>query len=204
MKTYTSLFSGGGGACLGFKKAGFEMAQGFEWDAQIVEVANTNGLPVKEADVTKLDPKKLESTYALHASPVCTNVSVANTSGKEEQLDIDAARKVAEFLTTWSDTKAFSMENVMPYQHTESFAIILNALELSGYQYRFFRMPFANYGVPQTRERLIVLAHKDYLPAIPSFNPLRGLLRIRRSKAKFCACLPSSFNPLRGLLRIRQ
>lgn len=144
------------------------MVQGFEWDAKIVEAANANNLPVKEADVTKLEPKKLDQTYALHASPVCTNVSVANANASESQLDILSAEKVAEFITTWNETKAFSMENVMPYRNTKSFATICNALEKARYKYRFFNMPFANYGVPQTRERLILLAHKDYMPSIPT------------------------------------
>lgn len=144
------------------------MIQGFEWDAEIVETANANGLPVKEADVTKLEPKKLNQTYALHASPVCTNVSVANSNASENDIDILSAEKVAEFITAWDETKAFSMENVMPYRNTKSFATICNALEKAKYKYRFFNMPFANYGVPQTRERLILLAHKDYMPSIPT------------------------------------
>jgi len=164
----STLFSGFGGVELGYQMAGYEAVQGFEWDDRIAEAARANGLHIKTQDVLKLDPKKLEATYALHASPVCTNVSVANSQGKEEQLDIDAASKVAEFIKTWTPTKAFSLENVMPYQHTKSFLIILNALDEAGYKYRFFNMPFANYGVPQTRERLILLAHKDFRPEIPT------------------------------------
>jgi site-specific DNA-cytosine methylase len=46
MKTFASLFTGGGGADLGALEAGLRPIWGIEHDPKIVRVAQTNGLEV--------------------------------------------------------------------------------------------------------------------------------------------------------------
>jgi site-specific DNA-cytosine methylase len=80
---FGTLFSGGEGVGVGLTAAGLHHAWGVEYDADIAAVAAANGFPLIVEDVRKVDYAALPQVDWLHASPVCTRASVAN-SGAEE------------------------------------------------------------------------------------------------------------------------
>lgn len=167
-KTFTALFAGGGGADLGAIAAGLEPCESVEYDPAIAEVhkANING-KMHVANILDCDPYRFEKPDILHASPVCKQFSTANANKGEAQLDIDCARKVAEFIQVLQP-KHFTLENVEAYRKSKSFHLIVEMLHKLGYFCNWQVLNAADFGVPQSRRRLILIAVKDgFIPSLP-------------------------------------
>ncbi|WP_148220476.1 DNA cytosine methyltransferase [Nostoc punctiforme] len=107
----------------------------------------------------------------LHASPVCANFSQAHTAkagkGVETADDLSAAIAVAEAIRQLQP-RVFTLENVPRYQNSQSFSIILLALELEGYSVDYSVVNMADFGLPQARRRLVLIASKGFHVALPS------------------------------------
>jgi len=157
MITISTLFSGGEGVGVGARVSGLDHLWGVEYDSDIARVARDNGFNTITANVLDIDPHTMTRPDILHASPVCTNASVANSDGEEAQLDIDTATKTGDFIRVLKPDW-FTLENVYPYRNFKSFEIITNALTEAGYSWDYWHLNSADYGVPQTRRRLILIA----------------------------------------------
>ncbi|MFS0520043.1 DNA cytosine methyltransferase [Nostoc sp. UIC 10607] len=62
----------------------------------------------------------------------------------------------------------FALENVPRYQNSQSFAIILNTLEQEGYSVDYSVVNMADFGLPQARRRLVLIASRGLRVALPS------------------------------------
>ncbi|MHC5825682.1 MAG: DNA cytosine methyltransferase, partial [Nostoc sp.] len=107
----------------------------------------------------------------LHASPVCANFSQAHTAkagiALETADDLSAAIAVAEAIRQLQP-RVFTLENVPRYQNSQSFSIILSALEQEGYSVNYSVANMADFGLPQARRRLVLIASKGFHIAIPA------------------------------------
>lgn len=174
MTTITTLLSGGEGVGCGARAAGITHLQGFEYDDAIAQVARDNGFNVITADVMSLDPTTLPIPDILHASPVCKRASGANQSAelnedgtKEAPEDIAMGEKIAQFIDVMTP-RTFTLENVFQYRTFKAFKTICAALSRNGYMWDFDNLNSADYGVPQTRRRLILRAVRGaLLPNLP-------------------------------------
>jgi len=110
-----------------------------------------------------VDYSQLQSPYWLHGSTVCKNASAAKKDGKEEVEDVSMAEGFARAIRQFQSPRV-SLENVWGYRKFDSFKVILRALEESGYAFDYWHLNAADYGVPQTRKRLILLASKAHKP----------------------------------------
>lgn len=165
-KTFSSLFSGFGGADLGAKRLGLELGWGIELKDSIADVAIQNGHNVITQNILETDIRKLEPTDILHASPPCPNFSAAKQDAQETELDIALSKKVCEFIEVLQP-EIFTLENVRGYVKSESFKRILHTLKTKGYQFNYWILNSANYGVPQSRIRLMLAASKNIKPVKP-------------------------------------
>lgn len=167
MKTYATLFTGGDGFGLGARAAGLKSTWGVEIDPEIVEWAERNDpdLSVVRADVSVVDYGSLEVPYLLHASPQCTRASRATQAGESEQ-DIAQAGGIISALQALRPP-VFTLENVWFYRKFQAFKNILYSLAALGYKADFWHLSAADYGVPQTRKRLILIARRDSYPRKP-------------------------------------
>jgi len=174
MATIATLLSGGECVGVGAREAGLTHLWGFEIENDVAQVARDNGFNVATADVMQLDPAALEVPDVLHASPVCKRASGANHSAelnedgtKEAPEDIEMGEKIAQFIDVMMP-RIFTLENVYAYRKFKAFKIICNALDRNGYMWDFENVNSADFGVPQTRKRLILRAVKNsLLPAFP-------------------------------------
>lgn len=153
------LFAGCGGLSLGFEAAGFETI-GYECEEAAVNTYNKN---LKG----RCHLQKLEVGFEYpHADiviggPPCQPFSVfGNQKGMEDARDgfpifIDAIKQL--------QPKVFLFENVrnLAYSHKWYFELIRKELEKIGYMITYHCLNAVNYGVPQNRERLIVVGHKS-------------------------------------------
>lgn len=166
MKTSASMFSGGALFDIGAQMAGYKILWGIEWDDKIAAVARLNGFPVITGDVTKFDFTILARPDHLHASPPCPNFSVAKTNGEETEFDVAMAESVCKAIEYFKpDT--FTLENVPAYVHSQSFKRIINTLHSMAYFVDWQNLNSANFGVPQTRNRLWVRASRNLMMLYP-------------------------------------
>jgi len=153
------LFAGCGGLSLGFEAAGFKTI-GFEMNS---DAANTYRKNLKGGCHTeKLD---LDFQYPdaaiIIGGPPCQPFSVGgNQKGIEDARNgfpifIDAVKKVKP--------QIFMFENVRGLLYTNKwyFDIILQELEALGYNINVQLLNAVNFGVPQNRERLVVVGHNS-------------------------------------------
>lgn len=167
MKRIITLFSGGGLFTQGAVLAGLHPVGAVEWDAKISALyANnfgshilTSAVENVDPDVWQLPPGELDF---LQSSPSCKNLSVANSKGGETYTDMTAALGVVRHLVRLQP-KCFVLEQVWGYKDTISLNMILGTLKALKYHFVVCKLNAADYGTPQTRIRLFVLAVKRNL-----------------------------------------
>lgn len=172
---FASLFSGGGVLECGLSPM-ITPVLAVEYDAQIAGYYRRNhGDHMLIADVCSVDFAALGiGVDHLHASPVCTRASVANTNRGEAALDIATAQATIRALEAFLPS-AFTLENVYPYRSFEAFKMICSALTRLGYWWNYTHANSADYGVSQTRQRLWLWARRDtMLSALPTPTAWQG------------------------------
>lgn len=174
MKTFATMFSGFGGADVGLMAAGLRPLWGIEYDADIARVYRNNiGDHVIIDDVRNVDYSSLPHVDWLHASPSCVRASVANVDATESAEDTEAALAVVRALQAHKP-QVFTLENVWGYRNFSAFRLILGTIGSMGYFYDFEHVNAADFGVPQTRRRLILRATRGLLPPMPAPVPWVG------------------------------
>jgi len=173
--TFATLYSGGEGWGIGAMAAGLRPLWGIEHDAEIAAVANRNlGGHVHIADILEADPRTFETPEFLHASPPCPNFSSAKVGARESVQDIALGQATARFIEALLP-RVFTLENVWPYRRSTSWQIIGDALNRCGYWFDLAHVNAADFGVPQTRKRMIVRAVQGgMVPYLPEPEPWRG------------------------------
>ncbi|MDZ7969982.1 MAG: DNA cytosine methyltransferase [Nostoc sp. DedSLP03] len=98
---------------------------------------------------------------------MCQLQSSSAKAGKgiETADDLSAAIAVAEAIRQLQP-RVFTLENVPRYQNSQSFSIILDALELEGYSVDYSVVNMADFGLPQARRRLVLVASKGFQVAL--------------------------------------
>ena len=165
--TFASLFTGIGLLDQGYRNAGLNHAWGIEYDPKLAEIANINiGGGVRVMNILDANPFHFDKVDVLHASPVCKSYSAANANKGEKQLDVDCALKVCEFLQVLQP-KYFTLENVEAYRYTHrdgkitAFGYIIETLNSLGYWVNYSVLNANDFGVPQSRRRLVLIAVKE-------------------------------------------
>lgn len=166
-----SLFAGVGGMDLGIAVAGFEIALAVEKDPHTAAQYRENfpNTPVLCADVTQLTGQEIldcignnRAPDLVVGGPSCQGFSrIGKRDPKDERNSgvLHFVRLVGEL-----QPRAFLMENVASMRD-ERYAELVNhcwqQLKSYGYQIREWKLNAANYGVPQSRERLFWVGCPD-------------------------------------------
>lgn len=178
-----SLFTGIGGLDFGFEAAGFDTAVAVEIDPVSCRTLRGNrGWPVIERDIHEVTSRELLRTAKLKvgqadvlvAGPPCQPFSKSGYWARGDALRLDDARAdtLSAFLRVLRDAqpKTFLLENVpgLAYKgKSEGLDRILFGLDQinretgSNYQPVWQVVDAAGYGVPQHRERVIIVADRD-------------------------------------------
>lgn len=177
MKRFVSLYSGAGGLDLGFIVAGFTpvFANDINADAMKTYAATMDAISKKTGktlshrivtgDIRKVEelPKRGSAELVI-GGPPCQGFSVA---GKMDPND-PRSRHVFDFLAMVErvQPQAFVMENVKALAKNKrwagTIANIRKKAEEIGYKTNLEVLNSANYGVPQTRERMFLVGIKDH------------------------------------------
>jgi len=182
--TAISLFSGAGGLDLGIEDAGFNILASSELDEHCCNTLRLNYQRGKretrlyEGDITTLDPRTIKEEVGLSWSkldllvggPPCQSFSQI---GKQNSIDdkrgvlVFQMSRFAEEL----DPKFVLMEQVKGFLTAKGpdgskggvQALLLREFADLGYQTEIRVLRSVNYGVPQRRERVFVVAYKSGL-----------------------------------------
>lgn len=171
------LFSGCGGLELGFEKAGFEMAGGIELMPEACKTVSYNlewryGKEETHicADITETEAKVFQNSYGKEGcivigGPPCQAYSIAG-KGKLRSLgkNMDSRGYLyQDFLRFVNElnARAVIMENVPESINFKGINIpetVCDKLKKRGYNAYWTILNSADYGVPQIRERVFVIA----------------------------------------------
>lgn len=158
---------------------GFDVT-GIEIDDRIASIAGSNGLNTITANLLDIDPRDYIGIDLFHVSPPCPKFSIARNSNAkqslteivsdlarhqsvvngEAEIDIALARKTIEIIRV-TMPEFVTIENVWGYRKSLSWAIIGYGLDELGYGWNAWNLNSADYGVPQTRRRMIAIARRD-------------------------------------------
>lgn len=183
-----SLFSGAMGLDIGMQKAGLNVVIGQDFDASCVETMKANGHKVLGGDIREIDPQYLLELTGLHVGepflicggPPCQPFS---TAGKRLGINDPRGSLFMEFIRMigYIRPRFFVMENVKgimsaPLKHVPAaerdendpeqklgavLDVILSEFEKLGYKTVYGILDAVNYGVPQFRERFVIIGSRD-------------------------------------------
>jgi len=177
--TVISTFAGCGGSSLGYSMAGFRELLAIEWDDNAVQTfkLNFSDIPVYHGDIAKISVDQIiEMTKlkryeldVLDGSPPCQGFS---TNGKRIMAD-ERNQLYKEYVRLLDDLKpkVFLFENVSGLVKGKMkliFADIMRSLKDCGYKVSAKLLNAMYFGVPQSRERLIIIGVREDLMVMPS------------------------------------
>ncbi|MCB0515669.1 MAG: DNA cytosine methyltransferase [Chitinophagales bacterium] len=165
------LFCGIGGLSHGFLKEGFEVVAGIDIDETCKYSFETNNnstfIAKSVSDISKKEINKLfgnaDHKILVGCAPCQPFSSYTFKDGKKS--DNSKWKLLYEFARLVSDTKPdiISMENVpqlINFKKAPVFEDFINLLKQLGYYVHYEIVNCPDYGIPQNRKRLVLLASK--------------------------------------------
>lgn len=169
-----SLFSGCGGLDLGFESAGFHTALAFDLRSAAIASHNNNRAhrPGHVADITSLRLEDLDRKLGKRFDPVgviggppCQSFSRGNSSRKAGDPRSKLVRTFFTLATRLHRSRSgldfIMMENVLEVAKAENGRLLereIHRLEDEGFNVFLEEIDARNFGVAQTRKRLILVA----------------------------------------------
>lgn len=179
-----SCFSCGGGSSMGYKRAGYEVIGNCEIDEKINQMYVKNFHPrynyrMSIEDLPKLEefPEEMLDLDILDGSPPCSTFSMAGKreadwgrkkkfrEGQAEQVlsdlffdYINVAKRLQPKVVVAENVKGLILGAAKGYMN-----LILKKYDEAGYVCQVFLLNSATMGVPQTRERVFIIARRKDL-----------------------------------------
>lgn len=159
-----SLFSGAGGLDLGFINAGHQVIWANDNFSDAVKTYRKNiGDHIICEDISKIPSDEIPDHDILIGGFPCQGFSVANTKRGEHD---ERNKLYLELLRVLTDKqpKFFLAENVkgiLSLNQGKIFEMILSDFRNAGYQVKYKVLNAADFGVPQRRERVIILGVRN-------------------------------------------
>lgn len=167
--TAIDLFAGAGGASQGLKEAGYKIIAAVEMapDAAHSYVANHRGVPTIIGDIRTIDPMELRKKLGLKkgqlgllkACPPCQGFSSLGSHDRRDPRN-DLVLEVWHFIKEFKP-KALLLENVPALKDDPRLKTLARRMGRLGYKSKAYLVDAADFGVPQHRRRMILLASRD-------------------------------------------
>ena len=184
-----SLFSGAMGLDIGLQQAGLNVAIGQDFEPACVETMRANGHKVLGGDIREIKPETLLEMTGLRVGepflvcggPPCQPFS---TAGKRLGINDPRGSLFMDYIRMidYIRPRFFIMENVKgimssPLKHVPSterdendpeqrlgtvLDVILSEFNKLGYKTVYGILDAVNYGVPQFRERFVLIGSRDH------------------------------------------
>lgn len=187
--TAIDLFSGCGGLTLGLKQAQFNVLAAIEADYFASEAYRQNH---KEVKIANTDIRDISASRLIHelglapgqldvlaGCPPCQGFSVLRTQNGAKSVDDQRnilIHQISRFARIFRP-RTIMMENVPKLRDHPYFIKLCCDLQNMGYEITSAIKDAANYGVPQRRKRLIMVAGRGFkltlAPDSPSLKTVR-------------------------------
>ncbi len=164
------LFAGAGGLSVGLRRAGFRVGAAVEIDPHCASTFRLNHADTKviESDIrdvrgpdlavaARLGSRRLD---LLTGCPPCQGFSTLRTRRQAKSVPDRRNDLILEFLRLVRSLRprAVILENVPDLASDRRFQMYCHGLERCGYHYRVAILDAADFGVPQRRRRLVLVA----------------------------------------------
>lgn len=160
---FIDLFAGIGGFRLGFENQGFQCVFSSEIDTHAKDMYYENFGDTPFNDVTKIDEQDIPKFDILLGGFPCQPFSIAG-----EKKGFNDTRGTLFFdivrILKYHKPKAVVLENVKHFKNHDkgkTLNIVLSTLEQLGYEISWQLLNAKDFGVPQNRERTIIIASLD-------------------------------------------
>ena len=197
---FIDLFCGIGGFRIAFEEACEEQdinakcifSSDIDKFAQDSYEANFGERP--HGDITQVDEKEIPDHDILFAGFPCQPFSIIGQmkglNDTRGTLFFDIARIIKE-----KEPKAFILENVkqlVGHDKGNTLKVILKSLKDLGYHVQYSVLNALDYGLPQKRERIVIVGHKEpimftYPDPIKPFKPLTEILEKKVDEKHFAS-----------------
>lgn len=140
-------------------------------------------------DITKIEPKKIPDHDILFAGFPCQPFSIIGQMKGFDDTRGTLFFHIANIIKV-KKPKAFILENVkqlVSHDKGQTLRVIIKTLEDMGYTVKHTVLNALDYGLPQKRERVVIVGHKDPIPfsypePIRPFKPLSQILEKKVDK----------------------
>ncbi|MDP2902427.1 MAG: DNA (cytosine-5-)-methyltransferase [Methylovulum sp.] len=182
-----SLFSGGGGLDIAFHDMGFDIFECVEIESKFADSLLLNSAKGKRfygcnilcKDIRDYTPVEQDIDFIIGGPPCQTFSAAGARASGVNGIDDKRGTLFQEYVRILKQIrpKAFLFENVyriVGAQGGEPWALIQEAFKSAGYKLYWRILDTADYGVPQHRERLIIVGVRDdceFLFPSPTHGP---------------------------------
>jgi DNA (cytosine-5)-methyltransferase 1 len=168
------LFAGCGGMALGFKEEGFRTVLANEWDKDACDTLRAN-VTDRVLNCAIQEIETFPDADVVAGGPPCqgfSNLGERVPNDPRNQLWRQYFRCVEQV-----HPKIFVLENVPPLLKSAEYVEMLRLAEELGYKIEGRVLNAADYGVPQTRKRAIVIGSRIGDPCFPTATHVDPLKR---------------------------
>lgn len=161
---FIDLFAGIGGIRIGFESVGGNCVFSSEFDENACKTYEANFGEYPSGDITEIDAKDIPDFDILLGGFPCQAFSII---GKKEGFENETCGTLffeIERILKEKQPKAFMLENVRnltAHDKGNTFRVIRTHLEALGYNVYAKVLNALDFGVPQKRERIIIVGFKD-------------------------------------------
>ncbi len=195
---FIDLFAGIRGFRIGFNQAGYQCVYSCEIDASCQEVYKNNFNEIPFSDITKIDIESIPDFEVLTAGFPCQPFSICGKRKGFEDTRGTLFFHICQILEAKQPPFAV-LENVkylIYHDGGKTLKVILESLEDIGYYVNYALLNSKDFGVPQNRERLIIIASKKQFfnfKKLPIVRPIPKLKEFLCKNEKFDYLLPDEY-----------
>ncbi|KAL8797177.1 MAG: hypothetical protein Q9195_000644 [Heterodermia aff. obscurata] len=201
--TFGDCFCGGGGMSCGAKLAGLDVKWGLDFNREAMRTyqLNFDGASCENAGIEQFLNADIFSPAdyrvdVLHLSPPCQSFSPAQVVKPEDFEDKQAVILAVNDLVKMVRPRIVTMEETFGLLHRanrEFFIYVVSSLVDQDYSVRWKVMNFGEYGVPQDRRRVVLIASGpgEVLPDFPQPTHTSNRTTIASSISNIPASTPN-------------
>lgn len=160
---FIDLFAGIGGFRIAFERTGYECVYSCEIDPKCQEVYFNNFSDKPAGDIRKIDINSIPEFDVLTAGFPCQPFSICGKRKGFQDTRGTLFFRICEIIAA-KKPPVIVLENVKHLMHQDkgrTLKVILYSLEDLGYNVNYSLLNSKDFGVPQNRERIIIVAAKN-------------------------------------------
>ena len=158
--SFIDLFCGIGGIRLGMEKAGFTCVMSSDINQECRQTYFENFREMPQGDITLIDAKNIPDHEILCAGFPCQPFSI---SGKKKGFEDTRGTLFFEICRIVNEKKPpviflENVKNLVYHDHGNTLKVIIDTLKELSYTVSWKVLNSVDFGVPQNRERIIIIA----------------------------------------------